>query len=602
MKANHLFPVSLWAVALAALVSVPCAAAEPPLMMIRLRGPNTADDAQWAKTFKALRENRGACDDVWFSTGIGFPKIEWHAAHAKRLVRYADDLRSVGIMPSLQFQATLGHSDEITLLEGVDGKTWGGFTGRGGTEGKACNCPRQPGFLAYVREMARLYASFKPSVVWIDDDLRIAGHAPASPWGKVPEGWIGCWCPTCLAAFNAETGGKWTRETLDAAMKRDTALFDRWEKFSFAGIAEVARVIAEETHKVSPETRLAYQHGRYRNDSQLTVYRAMHEATGLPVGARPGGGAYFDYNPNDQMVKAFGAAHQRNCLGNPEWIEAWCPEIETWPRAFASRTAQGLLNEAFVNLAYGMNCLSFLIMSTRHETDEWYSENLLAPLAAEKPCLEAYRRHNAGALPAGLADATKATPEALYRFALAGVPVLPGPGKAYGEVTDADLNFSGVCAIATRATAHVTDAIITFLIASLLLFKVGRKVHFTGDLFRLFRGLAPRAIFPRRRDGIAFHAKCRDRTHHEADQPPRWHLFSGEVADDRNRFAFHAVQIPWRIHPLRHEAALHIALLEFNGDLIVVCTFKPLHRRRERDREEIMSVAAAVLTVGKRDL
>ena len=442
MKANHLFPVSLWAVALAALVSVPCAAAEPPLMMIRLRGPNTADDAQWAKTFKALRENRGACDDVWFSTGIGFPKIEWHAAHAKRLVRYADDLRSVGIMPSLQFQATLGHSDEITLLEGVDGKTWGGFTGRGGTEGKACNCPRQPGFLAYVREMARLYASFKPSVVWIDDDLRIAGHAPASPWGKVPEGWIGCWCPTCLAAFNAETGGKWTRETLDAAMKRDTALFDRWEKFSFAGIAEVARVIAEETHKVSPETRLAYQHGPYRNDSQLAVFRAMHEATRMPVGSRPGGGAYFDQNPNDQMVKAFGAARQRKSLGDPDWIDRWCPEIETCPRAFASRTAQGLLNEAFVNLAYGMNCLSFLIMSTRHETDEWYSENLLAPLAAEKPCLEAYRRHNAGALPAGLADATKATPEALYRFALAGVPVLPGPGKAYGEVTDADLNFS----------------------------------------------------------------------------------------------------------------------------------------------------------------
>ena len=411
-------------------------------MMIRLRGPHTADDAQWAKTFKALRENRGACDDVWFSTGIGFPKMAWHAVHVKRLARYADDLRSVGIVPSLQVQATLGHSDDTTLLEGVDGKTWGGFTGRSGIECKACNCPRQPGFLAYVREMAGLYASFRPGYVWIDDDLRIAGHAPGSPWGKVPDGWIGCWCPTCLAAFNAETGGHWTRATLDAAMKGDAALFDRWEKFSFAGIAEVARAIAEETHKVSPETRLAYQHGRYRNDSQLAVYRAMHEATGLPVGARPGGGAYFDYNPNDQMVKAFGAARQQKCLGNPEWIEAWCPEIETFPRAFASRTAQGLLNEAFVNLAYGMNCISFLIMDTRYETDAWYGENLLAPLAAEKPFLEAYRRHNAGTLPAGLADATKATPEALYRFALAGAPVLPGPGKAYGEVADADLNFS----------------------------------------------------------------------------------------------------------------------------------------------------------------
>ena len=157
--------------------------------------------------------------------------------------------------------------------------------------------------------MSRLYASFKPRSVWIDDDLRVAGHAPGSPWGKVKDGWIGCWCPTCLAAFNAEMKTNWTRETLDAAMAKDTKLFDRWEAFSFAGIAAVARAIAEEFHKVSPTTRLAYQHGDYRNDSLLAVFRALHEATGLPVGSRPGGGAYYDQNPNLQMIKAFGAAY-----------------------------------------------------------------------------------------------------------------------------------------------------------------------------------------------------------------------------------------------------------------------------------------------------
>jgi hypothetical protein len=167
----------------------------------------------------------------------------------------------------------------------------------------------------------------------------------------------------------------------------------------------------------------------------------MHEATGLPVGSRPGGGQLYDYNPNEQMCKAFAAARQRRNLGNPEWIDEWCPEVETCPRAFASRTAQGILNEAFVNLAMGMNCISFLIMDTRAETDEWYGENLLAPLAAEKPLFEAYRRHNAGTLPAGFADATKAGALKFYRFALAGVPVLPGPGKAYGEVKDADVLF-----------------------------------------------------------------------------------------------------------------------------------------------------------------
>ena len=415
---------------------------DPPLMMIRLRGPHTADDAQWAKTFKALRENRGACDEVWFSTGIGFPKMAWHEAHVERLVRYAGQLRSVGIVPSLQFQATLGHSDSTTAIEGADGKTWGGFTGRGGVEDEGCNCPRQKGLLAYVREMARLYAAFRPGSVWIDDDLRIAGHAPGSPWNKVADGWIGCWCPTCIAAFNAETDSRWTRETLDAAMTKDAALFDRWEKFSFDGIAAVARVIAEEMHRVSPGTRLAYQHGPYRNDSPVAVYRAMREATGLPVGARPGGGAYYDYNPNDQMIKAFGAASTRRRFGNPEWVAVWCPEIETYPRTFASRTAKGLLNEAFVNLAMGMNALSFLIMDTRYETDEWYGENLLAPLAAEKPFLEAYRRHNAGTVPAGFSDETTAKPEDLYRFALSGVPVLPGPGRSCGSVTDGDLSFS----------------------------------------------------------------------------------------------------------------------------------------------------------------
>ena len=420
-------------------VSVPVHAAEPPLMMMRLRGPHTASDAQWAKTFKALVDNRGACDEVWFSTGIGFPKMDWHREHVARLSRYAEQLRGVGIVPSLQFQATLGHSDDITSLEGAEGKTWGGFTGRGGTECRYCNCPRQLGFIAYMREMARLYASFRPGSVWIDDDLRIAGHDPVSPWNKVGDGWIGCWCGTCIAAFNAETGGRWTRETLDAAMAKDSALFDRWERFSFDAIAAVARAIGKEVHLVSPDTLLAYQHGAYRNDSQLAVFRSLHEITGKSVGSRPGGGAYYDYNPNNQMVKAFGAARQRMRLGDPEWIGVWCPEIDTYPRAFASRTAQGLLNEVLINLALGMNSISLLIMDTRYEADEWYSKALLAPLAAERELFDAYRRANAGAVPAGLADRTSAEPDAMYRFALAGVPVLPGVGKAYGDILDEDI-------------------------------------------------------------------------------------------------------------------------------------------------------------------
>ena len=424
------------------------AMADESLMLMRLRASHTADDAQWAKTFKALADNRGVCDEVWFSTGIGFPKMDWHKEHVARLSRYAEQLRGAGIVPSLQLQATLGHSDEITLQEGCAGKTWRGFTGPTGVEGKACNCPRQPGFLAYMCEMARIYATFRPAWAWIDDDLRINNHGPAIMWGSV-----GCWCPTCIAAFNAETGGKWTRETLAAAIAKDTALYDAWERFSFAGIAEVARVIATAIHEVSPETHLAYQHGPWRNDAQLAVFKAMHEATGLSVGSRPGGAMPYDQNPNMPPAKAMVAARQMRTLGVPEWIGTWCPEVETVPRAFASRTAQGILAESIASLAYGMNAVSMLIMDTRYETDEWYAENLLAPMAAEREVLKGYRDWNRDTFPAGLADESGARVEKLFDYALTGVPVVPGVGKAFGAVTAEDVKIS----ISTQSSKSLRD-------------------------------------------------------------------------------------------------------------------------------------------------
>ena len=441
-KSRYVARMSILAVVLQAVAA--SGVEVPSLFMIRLSAAkHTADDENWSETFRVLRENRKACDEVWFPTHVGYPKMEWHRDHVRRLSRYAAQLRAIGIVPSVGFQATLGHSDASASAAGADGKIWSGFVGRGGVACRFCSCPRQPGFLAYMREMARLYASFSPSSIWINDDLRIKNHKPASPGDRVKDGWIGCWCPDCIKAFNAETGSAWTRESLDAAMAGNAALFDRWERFSFDGIAAVARAIAEEVHRVSPETRLAYQHGAWRNDSQLAVYRALHEATGLAVGSRPGGGAYYDFDPRHQILKALGAAHQRLRLGNPEWIATWCPEIETYPRAFASRTAQGILNEALVNLALGMNSLSLLIMDPRIESCEWSGKTLLAPLAAERPLLDAYRRHNAGAMPAGLADATTVAEPKDYAgmcdFVLAGVPVLSGVGKSYGEVRDEDV-------------------------------------------------------------------------------------------------------------------------------------------------------------------
>jgi len=429
--------------ALAGIVPEKC-----PLFQIRLRAPHTASDAQWAATFRALSGNRGACDEVWFSTGITFPRMEWHREHAARLARYAEDLRRAGIVPSLQFQATLGHGDSFTCPpEEMAGRTWGGFTGPSGVECERCNCPRQPALVAYVREMARIYAeAFRPAWVWIDDDLRIYNHSPA-----VGEGDIGCWCDTCLGFFNRKTGGAWTRESLAEAIGRDAALFDSWERFSFESISVVARAIAEEVTAASPGTRLGYQHGPWPPPSavrpdggkssrmQLAVFEALREGCGgRQVGSRSGMGIWHDIDPNGPVMKAFVAARQRRILGDPPWIDTWIPEIETWPRGFASRTARSILLESIGSLAAGMDGLSVFIMDTNSETDVWYAENLLAPVAAERDLFDRYREACAGTLPAGLDVPADLPRKGVYRYALAGIPVVPGPGIHMGSMTAED--------------------------------------------------------------------------------------------------------------------------------------------------------------------
>ena len=78
-------------VTLSLLFSVVCmAASDPcghlsskyPLMSMRLRAGDTATKDVWKSVFKAVSDNPGCCDEIWFSTGIGLdimdmPGILW---------------------------------------------------------------------------------------------------------------------------------------------------------------------------------------------------------------------------------------------------------------------------------------------------------------------------------------------------------------------------------------------------------------------------------------------------------------------------------------------------------------------------------------------
>jgi len=406
-----------------------------PVMMLRFHLSHTETDAAWDSTLAIIKENPGCCDEVWFSTGVVVKGMEWHRDKAERMKRAKQQLGEIGIGSSVQIQMTIGHGDQhgIGHEDRFDAKTWRGWTGSQGVEALYNNCPRQPAFLEYLRQMTRIYAEIKPRYVWIDDDLRFdMGHSPATDGSR-----IGCWCPDCIAAFNAENGTNWTRETLDAAMEGNQDLQQTWRLFNIKAMTDIATLIAEEVRSVSPETRMGMQkdYNMETVDYVRALLNTLHEVSGKPVGYRVGGGSYYDtYHPAEQIIKSIASTRYMEVLKNLDFIDPWCPEIECYPRVYGSRTAQSILLEGFTALAYGHQAVSMFIMANDKEQPHIYSHSRLRPISQGAPMLRAYARANEGTQPVGYRLRTDEW--YFYCIASSGIPLITGIGKDLGDVTE----------------------------------------------------------------------------------------------------------------------------------------------------------------------
>lgn len=401
---------------------------ERPTVMMRFSSAQTRSVAEWKETATAFANNRGCCDEVWFSTGESFPSVAWHRQHADCIREAAADMRKLGIGVSMQFEMTIGHGDDFPTEEEkkVFDKSWTGWTGPDGTECHYCNCPRQPGFLRRLEEISELYAVIHPSVVWIDDDLRIDRHNPVS--GKDGPG---CWCAKCVSGFSAEEGRPWTRETLHAEWEKNNLIRERWEDFSVRSVAEVALTIARAFRKVSPETRMGLQTGGDRKRLSNIVLRRLEKELGDKVCLRLGGDAYYDVSPYEQIAKSRELAADRQRFELEDVVDNWCTEIESYPRAYGSRSARSIALEAFSALGWGFDTVSVFVMDRRSETDAFYSKYLLRPLISVTRFLNDYCRENVGTLPAGFICPMDAHDIRV----LIGLPLLPGIGWNWGEIS-----------------------------------------------------------------------------------------------------------------------------------------------------------------------
>ena len=366
-------------------------------MIIRLWPHHHTDTVLRNELISALIKYRSACDEVWFCTELGVPPLDVHRRSAEAMKVAIRKMNEVHIKSSIQIGLSIGHGDGAT--GNFEGLRWGHAIGKEGRSTIQCSCPRQPEFLSYMAELARIYGACKPSTLWIDDDLRIALHIPVYEI---------CYCPLCVETFSKQTGGNWNRQTLVEALdhaERNDSLRLKWIAFGQESLAGVARVIARNVHRVSPETRMGLQH--YNGHKELLngpdlspIFNAMQEETGQAPASRPGSGFYNDHSPREMIAKGYDMARQIYRL--PSYVTEIAAEVEGYQHWATGKSSYGMAVESFLYLAMGCNQLSYAVLCSAFEPMEWYASNYLKELDAWRPFYEEYVGFNRGTQPGGL--------------------------------------------------------------------------------------------------------------------------------------------------------------------------------------------------------
>ena len=412
--------------------------------------------------FAALMESHwryhGACDEFWFCADKGRKTPDGLAAEFAKIAKFRPLCEKAGIRLSYQQGLTLGHG------ESHDGKAKPGDqefpedAWQVGRDGRRMGflCPRAPTTLAYEQEYIKtLVKTASPDSIWLDDDLRLGVCKPE-----------GCFCDRCIAAFNAKTGGNWTRETLVERLFSDTPrepLRAAWIDFNAESLAVYAAKVREAADALGSPCRLAYQAVWADTIYTASSYRSLLEALSgpahKPVGIRPGAGFYTEAEPRGMVSKCLSVAREAERLhaDGCDFVASICYEQETYPRHVLHKSPGAIMTECALALASGCDSLSlYWYAGEAPEPIEEY-DRFLKTLKRARPYFErlaaSTRRTRLGGVARFVGAASAETPDFDLRnqkdfdLACAGIPVTVAESgtkvwyltdKSRREMTEAD--------------------------------------------------------------------------------------------------------------------------------------------------------------------
>lgn len=214
--------------------------------------PDFYSDEKFEQLLEFCKEAK--INDIMFifnpeEINLGHPTLEETKTWLDMLKRFRPDLEKEGITISLNPWTTLLHTDRGRTLR--KNQKFGLMEDYEGNRAEAVACPIDKEFKEYISETYRLFGEFGFYAVWVEDDFRLHNHAPLV--------WGGCFCKNHLKEFSKRAGINVKREEMFEGMTRPGIPHPYrkiWLDTARDTMIELAKVLGEAVHKVSPKTRV----------------------------------------------------------------------------------------------------------------------------------------------------------------------------------------------------------------------------------------------------------------------------------------------------------------------------------------------------------
>ena len=275
----------------------------------------------------------------------GLPPLDMIGQYIPWLNHARDLLSANSIAFSINPWVTMNHADRAreASLYHPDMRM---FTNARGTEHTCRPCPMDTTWQEWLIDAYRLYASTRPEILWLEDDLT---NNPKECRGEYVSEY-GCFCDVHLEEISRISGTQWNRGDLVNAIKqpgRPHPVRKQWYELHGRTMLGLGKKLEKAVHGESRNTKLGFMCSLSNDGRWWEEFIRDISGHHQPI-VRPSLSVYNEKRPTAHLFDIRDHRKEARCIPEDSRI---CPELENSCYTAYSKSAR------FTKLEIGLSCL-----------------------------------------------------------------------------------------------------------------------------------------------------------------------------------------------------------------------------------------------------